>query len=162
MSSRNLIGDIIPEPGAGGGGGASNHTDLGDMPSSSNTDHDGRYNPFVQDAEPTPRMIGDLWIDTDASGSASVAPIKAVRQITGNDTATASDYIIEALITTNSVLTLIDPTTNSGSVLDLVNDYSSSANLTFSESIDGDSAYTLEPGEVVNVYSNGTEYKRNA
>ena len=77
----------------------------------------------------------------------------------GNYTVLATDEVVVFSITaSNSLATLIDPTTNSGQVFSLVNKYSSTKTLTFSEDIDGDSTLALVAGENITIISDGVEY----
>ncbi len=70
----------------------------------------------------------------------------------------SSDQVVIFNITTSKVATLPDPTGNSGESHAIINKYSSTANLTFSRSINNDSSFALQPGEVINIMSDGTEY----
>jgi len=75
-----------------------------------------------------------------------------------NYTLTATDEVVVFDITTDKIATLPDPTTNTGQVYSIVNKYSSTANLTFSRTIDGDATLSLIAQENITIISDGTEY----
>jgi len=122
--------------------------------------NDGRYITDVSTVEPSHSVDGELWIDLNSTGTTNNT--KTIKILTTDYTVLSSDYVLVFDITSNSLCTLPDPTGNVGAVYDILCKYSATANVTFSENIDGDSSYTLTPGEVVNIISDGTEYIRNA
>jgi len=77
---------------------------------------------------------------------------------TGNYTLLSTDIGIVFLISSNAIATLLDPTGNTKQVFYITNKYTSTANVTFSRNIDGDSSFTLLPGETISIQSDGTEY----
>jgi len=77
---------------------------------------------------------------------------------TGDYTFLSTDARIEFLITVAAAATLPDPTLVRGKEYNIINNYSSLANVTFNYSILGDSTFELMPCESIDVYSNGTEY----
>jgi len=83
---------------------------------------------------------------------------KTIRVETDNYTLVVTDEVVGFNITVAKVATLPDPTANSGQVYSVFNKYTSTANLTFSRSIDGDSSLALTAGESVTIISDGTEY----
>jgi len=83
---------------------------------------------------------------------------KTIRVETDNYTLVVTDEVVGFNITVTKVATLPDPTANSGQVYSIFNKYTSTANLTFSRSIDGDSSLALTAGESVTIISDGTEY----
>jgi hypothetical protein len=96
-----------------GGGGASYHTNLNDMPDTDgdNTDHDTRLVAKVQDDEPTANPVpyeGQFWYDTDEDGGALPYTVNVKTKLI-NHTADDTDYVL-LMDTTGGNLTLTLPT----------------------------------------------------
>lgn len=68
------------------------------------------------------------------------------------------DELIIFDISIATIAVLPDPAIYTGLSLRIVNKYSSTANLTFSENINGSSSYTLTPANAITIVSDGTEY----
>ena len=77
---------------------------------------------------------------------------------TTNYTLLSTDEVIIFNGTAASVITMPDPTGNDGKEYSIINKYTSTANITFSRSINGDSTFALQPGEVINFMSDAVEY----
>jgi len=69
-----------------------------------------------------------------------------------------TDRRVQAKVTSDITITLLDPSTNTGQDYRFINHYSSTANVTFSRTIDGVSSPYISPGDSIVIYSNGTEY----
>ena len=82
----------------------------------------------------------------------------SVQYLTGSDSIASSTEVAVFTIGAASVATLPDPTTTLNFLFKIVNDYNSTDNLTFSENINGNGAFSLAPSETVQIMSNGTEY----
>jgi len=124
-----------------------------------NTDHDDRLNTHVGALAPTtPSTLqaGRTWLDTDATEPS--AGQKAISQKTGAYTVVSGDEIVVWLISSTALVTLPTASTVTGETFWIVNKYTSTANLTFSVSLDGDSVFELKPGESISIVSDGTEY----
>ena len=83
---------------------------------------------------------------------------KPTREESAAYTVTEYDYNVVFDIATNTICTLPVPGSNTGQEFKIVNKYSSTANLTFSENINGDASFALISSEVVTLIDNGTEY----
>lgn len=84
---------------------------------------------------------------------------------TDDYTLTTSNEVVIFTISSNKIATLPDPTVLSDPTLSgtekpylIVNKYTSTANITFSRSIDGDASFELMPGESISTISDTTEY----
>lgn len=98
-------------------------------------------------------LVDDQWVI-----AANTTVDELLVEKTASYTFTAIDEVVVFNITTDAVATLPDPTGNRLKKYAILNKYTSTADLTFSRPIDGDSDFALEAGEVINIKSDGTEY----
>lgn len=153
----NLLGDIIPD--------RLNYRDLSAVsPIVYNGSGEFSFDLSViavkiQAAAPTATYTGELWKDIDDLSVDMPESYGCVTQKTGHYTLTLTDAGVDFLITTAAQAALPDPTTCKGKKLDIMNDPTSTANVSFSHAINGDAAFVLMPDEVINIQSNGTAWR---
>jgi len=84
--------------------------------------------------------------------------VEATATKTGSYVLTNTDEAIIFNVTSAVIATLPDPTANTGQRFTILNKYTSTADVTFTRSINGDSSFALAAGEQITIRSDGTEY----
>ena len=102
-------------------------------------------------------IVNSIGLQTATASLIAVVALPLSKK-TASYTVVATDKIVQFTLSSSAIATLSDPALNSGSGFSIINHYSSTANLTFSRSINGDSSFALMAGESIDIYSNGTEY----
>lgn len=111
------------------------------------------------------RVIRDSGVNINEDGDITLSGdlITSGGRIIVPSTETAVAYSMVATeyrkvfnVTADRICTLLDPTANSGLEQEILNKYSSTANVTFSRAVDGDSALTLPPYGRLTIWSDGT------
>ena len=112
---------------------------------------------IISDANSITDTIWSLWFQ----GIVSELSDGIIRKITldpSNGTVLPTDEVVIFDISIATIATLPDPTKFAGLVFSIVNKYTSTENLTFSENINGSSTFSLTPQQNVSILCDGTEY----
>lgn len=98
-----------------------------------------------------------LWFQSIVTDLADGTRMK-VQNSTGAITIDDSSEVVIMDVSVLSTVTLPNVANNAGSKFSVINKYTSTANVEFSENINGNGSYALASGDSVSIISDGSEY----